>query len=365
MTDRSQQGGNTPQHWIREELRHLSAYHVPDASGLIKLDAMENPFVWPDELRQQWADLLVQTDVNRYPDPAAEPLKQQLRQVMGMPTDMPLLLGNGSDEIIQILCMALAGPGRALLSVDPGFVMYRMIATFCGMKYIGVPLQEKDFSLDMPAMRQAIDQYQPAVVFLAYPNNPTGNLFDKQQLLEIINAAPGLVVIDEAYAPFADHSFVSRLGEFDNLLVMRTVSKMGLAGLRLGLLAGPSSWLDEFEKLRLPYNINTLTQKSALFALQHQTLFDEQSAEIRRQRSRLFEALSARSELQVFPSQANFLLVRTPAGRAPEIHSKLREHGILIKLLDGSQPALADCLRVTVGTEQENDQLLKVLGEVL
>lgn len=353
---------NDAQHWIRQEIRDLSAYHVADASGMIKLDAMENPYVWPGELRQQWTGLLAQTDVNRYPDPSGFQLKQQLRQVMNIPADMEIMLGNGSDEIIQIIALALSGNGRSILSVDPGFVMYKMIATFCGLKYIGVPLREEDFSLDLPAILQAMDQHQPAVVFLAYPNNPTGNLFDEQQVIEVIEAAPGLVVIDEAYAPFTDDTFMHRLGQYDNLVVMRTVSKMGLAGLRLGFLAGPADWLNEFEKLRLPYNINTLTQLSAHLAMEHHAVFDEQTARIREQRTVVNTALTQMQGLTVYPSDANFILVRTADGQAKRIHAELKDKGILIKLLHGSTPMLKDCLRITIGTEEENQQLIASLA---
>ena len=302
--------------WIRPEISALDAYHVQPAQGMIKLDAMENPYTWPDELRDAWVELLRTTDVNRYPDPSARALSERLIEAMAIPAGMRVLLGNGSDELIQMIAMSLSGPARCVLSVDPGFVMYRMIATFCGMPYIGVPLKAEDFSLDLPAVVQAMDEHQPAVVFLAYPNNPTANLFDEQAVLDIVGAAPGLVVIDEAYAPFTDASFMRRLGEFDNLVVMRTVSKMGLAGLRLGLLAGPAAWLDQFDKVRLPYNINVLTQASADFALSHQVVFDRQTGLIRTERERLAAALATLDGVDVFPSQANFLLLRTPPGKA-------------------------------------------------
>ncbi len=347
--------------WVRPEIRALSAYQVQDARGLVKLDAMENPYTWPDALRAEWAELLRHTDVNRYPDPAAQALSARLAESMGVPEGMRLILGNGSDELIQMICMALAGPGRCVLSVDPGFVMYRMIATFCGMPYVGVPLRADDFSLDLPALRQAMDEHQPAVVFLAYPNNPTGNLYAESDILEVIEAAPGLVVVDEAYAPFTDASFMSRLGRHDNLLVMRTVSKMGLAGLRLGFLAGPPAWLEEFDKVRLPYNINVLTQVSAEFALRHKAVFDEQTARIRAERERLAAALAALPGVRVYPSQANFILMRTPPGRAGEWFEGLKARGVLIKNLDGAHPLLADCLRPTVGTPEENDRLIEAL----
>ncbi|MCB1802651.1 MAG: histidinol-phosphate transaminase [Gammaproteobacteria bacterium] len=351
-------------HWIRPEIRELSAYHVQPAAGLIKLDAMENPYTWPEELRDAWVELLRRTDVNRYPDPTAAALTERLSEVMGMPPGMRMVLGNGSDELIQMIALSLAGPSRAVLSVDPGFVMYRMIATFCGMRYVGVPLAAEDFSLDLPALLQALDEHQPAVVFLAYPNNPTGNLFDEAAVEAVIRAAPGLVVVDEAYAPFTDATFMSRLGEFDNLVVMRTVSKMGLAGLRLGLLAGSPAWLDQFDKVRLPYNINVLTQASAEFALQHKPMFDEQTALIREERARLAQALADIPGVRVFPSDANFLLLRTPAGKAVDWFTGLRDRRVLIKCLHGAHPLLEDCLRPTVGTAVENDALISALSEV-
>ncbi len=356
---------NLIEHWVRPEIRAISAYHVPDASGLVKLDAMENPYTWPPELREEWLALLRTVDVNRYPDPEGSSLAERLKGNMGVPAPAELLLGNGSDELIQMLAMTVSGPSRVVLSVDPGFVMYRMIATFCGMKYVGVPLKTADFSLDMPALLQALDQYQPALTFLAYPNNPTGNLFAPDQLSQIIEAAPGIVVIDEAYAPFTDHSFMHQVGDYPNLTVLRTVSKMGLAGLRLGFLAGPEQLIREIDKTRLPYNINILTQVSAEFALRHQGVFDDQTNAIRTEREHLFQVLSRIEDVVSYPSEANFILLRMPEGRAGEIHAGLRENGILVKLLDGAHAALADCLRVTVGTSEENDRFLQALSALL
>ncbi|MEA3276209.1 MAG: histidinol-phosphate transaminase [Pseudomonadota bacterium] len=350
---------------VRPEIRALKAYHVPESSGLIKLDAMENPYTWPEDLRREWLELLRNVQVNRYPDPRGSGLQEALRKAMGIPEDMRLLLGNGSDELIQMLAMTVTGPGRKVLSVDPGFVMYRMIALFAGMGYVGVPLREEDFSLDLRAVLEAMEREQPAVTFLAYPNNPTGNLFDTMAIERIIAAAPGLVIVDEAYAPFTDSSFLSRLGEWPNLLVMRTVSKMGLAGLRLGLLAGPAEWLTEIDKTRLPYNINVLTQVSAAFALHHRDLFDEQTQRIREERARLFAALDAMAGVRPYPSDANFILLRLPAGRAGKVFASLKSGAVLVKKLDGTHPFLSDCLRVTVGRPEENDVFLRVLQSAL
>ncbi len=351
--------------WVRPEIRALSAYHVPEAEGLIKLDAMENPYGWPGEMREQWLRGLEGVPLNRYPHPRAPAVTAALRETMGVPQEAALVLGNGSDELIQMLGITLGGPGRVLMSVEPGFVMYRMIATFLGMEYVAVPLGAGDFALDREALLAALARHRPALLFLAYPNNPTGNLFSETVLLELIEAAPGVVVIDEAYAPFTDASFMPRVGDHPNLLVMRTLSKMGLAGLRLGMLAGPDAWIREIDKTRLPYNINALTQASAAFALAHRDLFEEQSREIRLQRQRLFEALQKMDGVEPFPSEANFILVRLTGGEAPRVHAGLRKRGVLVKLLDGSHPLLAGCLRVTVGTPAENGAFLEAMAAIL
>jgi histidinol-phosphate aminotransferase len=354
----------SPRHWVRPAIQALQAYHVPDPGKLIKLDAMENPYGWPTELVDEWLASLRGVQLNRYPDPAARALSEQLLEVMQVPEGMQLLLGNGSDELIQMLALAVARAERVILAPEPTFVMYRLIAEVAGMRYAGVPLAA-DFSLDADAMLDAVRREQPAIVFLAYPNNPTGTLFDADVVERIIRAAPGLVVVDEAYAPFTDASFMPRLGEFPNLLVLRTVSKMGLAGLRLGMLAGAPEWLNEVDKTRLPYNINVLTQASASFALRHKDVLDEQARAIRADRERLMASLAGLSGIRPWPSEANFILFETPAGRATAIFESLRERGVLIKNLAGAGGRLADCLRVTVGTPEENRAFLSALQETL
>ncbi|TNF37239.1 MAG: histidinol-phosphate transaminase [Gammaproteobacteria bacterium] len=349
---------------IRPEIKALSAYHVPDPGKLIKLDAMENPYTLPDDLRQRWLETLADVPLNRYPDPAANALRHKLADYMQVPASCEVLLGNGSDELIQMMAMAVAQPGKKILAPEPGFVMYKMIATFVGMDYVGVPLCE-DFSLDMEAMLAAIKQHEPALIFLAYPNNPTGNLFDATDIESIIRASRGLVVVDEAYHPFACTSFMSRLVEFDNLLVMRTVSKMGLAGLRLGLLAGAPRWLNEFDKVRLPYNINVLTQVSALFALEHANVFEQQAEIIRQQRQWLYDELSAMNSITVYPSRANFILLKLHSADATEVFNQLKTQGILIKNLNSAGGMLSNCLRITVGTPQENQSFIRAFCSIV
>ena len=348
---------------IRDEIQALSAYHVPASGDMIKLDAMENPYVWPAVAREAWSDSLRDLPINRYPDPAAQLVKDGLRRLMGVDDKYDLLLGNGSDEIIQLLAMALAKPGATILAPEPGFVMYKMIATFCGLNYVGVPLQN-DFELDRDAMLSAVIAHEPALVFLAQPNNPTGNLWDEKTLTDIVEAAPGFVVIDEAYMAFTDADHIDWLDRYEHVLIMRTLSKVGLAGLRLGLLIGNKECLHELDKLRLPYNINVLTQASALFALEHYEMMVIQTEQIRVDRVMLQKDLASLPGVTVFPSEANFVLVRTPAGQARNWFEGLKQRKILIKCLDGGHPLLKDCLRITVGTTEQNSALMHALREI-
>lgn len=348
---------------FRPEVLAMSAYHVADARNLIKLDAMENPYTWPEDIQQRWLESLKTCPINRYPDPTGSALCEQLRRANAIPDHAALLLGNGSDEIIQILLMALSADAT-VLAPEPGFVMYRQIARSLGLNYVGVPLAT-DFALDLSAMLAAIADNRPAAIFIAYPNNPTGNLFDAQAIKTIIAAAPGLVVVDEAYAPFADASFVGELGNYPNLLVMRTVSKLGLAGLRLGYLAGPAEIVAELDKVRLPYNINSLTQATVGFALEHGDFLAQQTQAIRAERTAMAKALKAWPTLTVYPSSANFILFRTPAGTADQLFAGLKARGILIKNLSGQGGVLSDCLRVTIGKPEENQSFLNALAAAL
>ena len=348
--------------WVRPDVRAMSSYHVAPSAGLVKLDAMENPYRLPEVLREGLAAALAEVAINRYPDPAAAELKAQLRLSFGVPKEAALVLGNGSDEIIQFAALALAQPGATLLAPEPSFVLYRSCALFAGMRYHGVPLRE-DFSLDLPATLAAIERERPALVFLAFPNNPTGNLFPTESVRVIIEAAPGLVIIDEAYHAYSGASFLPHLNHYDNVVVMRTVSKLGLAGLRLGFAACAPAWIDEFEKLRPPYNVNSLTQAAAAVLLRQQDVFLEQTRAVLAEREPLAAALSALPRIEVFPSAANFLLIRVPA--AQSVYQGLRANGVLVKAFGGAHPLLRDCLRVTVGTPAENSALLAALRLVL
>jgi histidinol-phosphate aminotransferase len=347
---------------IRADVRDASSYKVPDASGYIKLDAMENPYELPPDLRQELAQRLADAVINRYPVASYATLKDKIRATLGVPAGYEVMLGNGSDELISIMATTCARQDRraVVLAPEPAFVMFSRSAQFAGMDYVGVPLSS-DFSLDTPAMLAAIAEHKPSLVFLAYPNNPTGNLFDADDMAAIIRALgdTGIAVVDEAYQPFAGASFMNRLPEFGNLVVMRTLSKLGLAGIRLGYLAGSPALLAEFEKVRPPYNVNVLTQLAAEFALDHIDVLNGQAALLNAERARLAGELATLPGVEVFPSAANFLLVRVPD--PDKTCARLLAERVLIKNLSKMHKLLANCIRVTVSTPEENSVFLNAL----
>jgi len=345
---------------IRQEVLSMSAYKVADAHGFIKLDAMENPYSWPEELKLAWLDTLKDCPLNRYPDPTAQELSETIKRSYQIDHQFDVMLGNGSDEIIQLLLMALPNTA-SVMAPSPGFVMYKQLSDCLGLNYLSIPLRADDFDLDLPVMLEAIKTHQPSVIFLAYPNNPTGNLFSHSAILEIINIAKGLVVIDEAYAPFANASFLDSLPAHDNLLIMRTVSKLGLAGLRLGYVIGRPAIIEQLNKIRLPYNINSLTQLSANFALCNHSIFDQQTLKICEERSLVFKQLNALTGIKAYPSAANFILFKTAAEQATRIFLALKEQGILIKDMSPQGGLLKDCLRVTIGKPEENEAFITAL----
>ena len=353
----------TPDSLVRPEIRALSAYHVAPAKGMVKLDAMENPYPLPDDLAAEMGRRLARVAVNRYPDPTAPALKARLREAMGVPDSLDLLLGNGSDEVLQLIAMAVARPGAVALAPEPSFAMYRLSAIACGLRYVGVPLA-RDFSLDEKALHAAMERERPAVTWIAYPNNPTGNLFPRESILAILDAAPGLVVVDEAYYAFSGGaSLLDEVGRHPNLLLVRTVSKLGLAGLRLGVAIGPRDWLAELEKLRLPYNVNVLSMAAAELLLDHRDVLDAQTRAIVAERARLEAALDRIPGVTRFPSAANFVLIRV--SDAPRAFEGLQRRGILVRNFHGSHPLLEHCLRLTVGTPDENEKLLAALVPAL
>jgi len=374
---------------IREDIQALSAYAVQDAQGFIKLDAMENPYVLEPAMRQALGERLSQVHVNRYPGTRVQDLKRALMAHAQVPSGMELMLGNGSDELIGLLDLACAKPGACVLAPEPGFVMYAMSAKLLGLKYVGVDLTA-DFGLDVPAMQQAIERHRPAIVYLAYPNNPSANLWspsDIEAIIAQVSAYQGVVVMDEAYQPFSSDTWLNRMREDPQnnaqVLLMRTLSKFGLAGARLGYLVGAKEWIQTLEKVRPPYNVSVLNAECALFALEHEAVFKAQAQEIVAERTRLSHALSQDLGLSVYASSANMLLMRlqpqvwAPVAALPpsdpelshklaaHVFKGLKDHGVLIKNVSTMHPLLRGCLRVTVGTQSENTALLAALKALL
>lgn len=349
----------TPEDIIRRDVLAMTSYPVPDATGFVKLDAMENPYGLPQPLAAGLGACLAQVALNRYPAPRPAALIDALRTAMRVPAGCDVLLGNGSDEIIAMLATACAKPGAKVLAPVPGFTMYEQLARLAQLDFVGVPLAA-DLTLDVDAMLAALAEHQPALVYLAYPNNPTGTLFPQRDIERIIAAArASLVVIDEAYQPFAQHSWLPRADEFDNVVVMRTMSKLGLAGIRLGYLVGRPVWLAPLEKVRPPYNVNVLTQAAAEYLLAHLDVLDAQAAELRAARAGLAQAIGVLPGATVFPSAANFLLVRVPDAAA--VFDVLLTERVLVKNVSKMHPLLADCLRITIGSPDENARLLAAL----
>ncbi|KAF1045727.1 histidinol-phosphate transaminase [Xylophilus sp.] len=351
---------------IRADVRAMHAYVVQDAAGFVKLDAMENPYKLPPALQTALGARLGAVALNRYPGARIGALRQALATQAGLPEGWDIVLGNGSDELISLLAIACDQPGAAVLAPEPGFVMYAMSATLQGLRYVGVPLTA-DFELDAEAMLSAIAAERPAIVWLAYPNNPTANLWDDAAVLDVIDAAAeqgGIVIIDEAYQPFASRSWIDRIRaepqRHAHVLLMRTLSKFGLAGVRVGYLLGPAALVREIDKVRPPYNISVLNAEAALFALEHAAVFAEQAAAVRSERAALVAALRALPGVHVWDSEANMILVRLEGDEnlAARAFAGLRERKVLVKNVSTMHPLLARCLRLTVGTPAENAQLL-------
>jgi len=350
---------------IRADVQSMHAYAVQDARGMLKLDAMENPFGLPPALQAALGARLGALALNRYPGDRSNDLRAALAAHAGMPEGFELMLGNGSDELISLLAMACDLPGASILAPVPGFVMYAMSAQLQGLRFVGVPLTP-DFELDEAAMLAAIAREQPAIVYLAYPNNPTANRWNDDAIERIVQAQGaqgGLVVMDEAYQPFAARSYLDRIAAHGHVLLMRTLSKFGLAGVRLGYLMGPKAIVAELDKVRPPYNISVLNCECALFALEHAEVFAEQAGQIRAERERLQAALAKMPGVRSWPSDANMVLIRV--ADATKTFDAMKARGVLVKNVSKMHPLLVNCLRLTVGTPDENGQMLAALESSL
>ncbi len=346
---------------IRADIQGLQAYAVQPSAGLVKVDTMENPHRLPEALQHALGQRLGRVALNRYPAERTDDLAAALAGHAGLPEGNALMLGNGSDELISLLSLACAVPVAVFMSPLPSFVMYGLSAALQGVKFIGVPLTA-DFELDEPAMLAAIAEHKPTLLYLAYPNNPTANLWDAgviERLVQAVGQCNGLVVMDEAYQPFAKRDSMASLRRHENVLVMRTMSKFGLAGVRIGYLMGRAALVNEINKLRPPFNISVLNAEAGLFALEHVHEYQRQATLIRSERERLFAHLLDLPGVTPYPSQANMVLARVPDAAAT--FAGMKQRGVLVKNVSAMHPLLANCLRITVGTPDENGLTLAAL----
>jgi histidinol-phosphate aminotransferase len=351
----------TRQELVKPSVAQLQAYDPHKRPGQVKLDANEHPFALPPVIREAVMQALAHVSINRYPDPEAESLRRTLAKRLDVTPDM-LLLGNGSDELVQMVLLACGAPGAAVLTPTPTFSMYGLGARVLDQRAVEVSLTA-EWELDMPQMLTAIARQRPRVTFLATPNNPTANCFADVAVRQLIEAVPGVIVVDEAYFEFSGQTVLPLLQSSPHLLVLRTLSKVGMAGLRVGILVGNPEIIDEINKVRLPYNLSAYSQVAAAVVLQHWEMLAPEFRTIIEERERLRQRLGRVPGVTVFPSQANFLLVRIDAGAA-KVWEALGAHGILVRYFPGS-PALQDCLRITVGTPHENEFLTAALQTIV
>ncbi len=350
---------------IRPDIQGLHAYAVQASAGLVKVDTMENPYRLPEALQHALGERLGRVAINRYPAERGDDLKAALAKHAQLPKGNSLMLGNGSDELITLLSLACALPGAVFMSPLPSFVMYGLSAALQGVRFVGVPLTT-DFELDEAAMLAAIATDKPALLYLAYPNNPTANLWDDgviDRLIDAVGCHHGLVVMDEAYQPFAERDSMDRLRRHPHVLVMRTMSKFGLAGVRIGYLMGRTALIDQVDKLRPPFNISVLNAEAGLFALEHVEEYRRQAVLIRSERDDLLAQLAKLPGVRPYPSQANMVLARVPDAAAT--FAGMKQRGVLVKNISAMHPLLANCLRITVGTVEENKLTLAALAASL
>jgi histidinol-phosphate aminotransferase len=337
-----------------------SGYIAPELTGDIKMDANENPFTIGEPLKRKLREKMRGVDLNRYPVAGAPELRERFAKYFGVKKNM-VMLGNGSDELIQILCMALRGRIKGVLVPVPTFSMYKIIAVNTGNKVVEVPLDKK-FDLDVEAIAGKIKDNFPALIFLSCPNSPTGNLFSRGKIEAVIKKAPGVVVIDEAYSNFSGQSLMPLLKKYDNLIFLNTLSKLGMASIRLGFLIGNPDILEQLNKVRLPYNVNSLSQTAAGFFLDYEGEFSKQIKEIIQRREELYRGLKAIKWIKTYPSRANFIFFSC-AFDSNRIYNKLVAEGIVLKNLN-NPPLMPNCMRVTVGSKKENEAFLKALKNI-
>lgn len=343
---------------IKPQVRKLAAYHIDETPCCIKLDAMENPFSLPPLVQREITKALSHASINRYPDPSGKELRKAVAALWGIkPANM--ILGNGSDELIQVILLAFGGP---TLIPAPTFAMYDITSRALSQRVVTVALDE-NFDLDADLLLKKAKTSKAKVIFLACPNNPTGNRFSDKAVRKVLDNTDAAVVLDEAYFSFSGKSYLPLLQKYQNMIVLRTLSKIGFAGLRIGVLAASPAIIAELNKIRLPYNINTLSQVAAVAALKHKDILERQISLLISERQNLYNALAQMRGVTAYPSETNFILFRTSTD-ATAVYLKLKKAGILIKNLNKPGP-LKNCLRVTIGTPEENQQFLKTFKTIV
>ena len=336
---------------VKKEVRVLRAYQAKEIACRVKLDANESPYGFQIAPRAAGRVL-----TNRYPDPEAKKLRGLIAGELGVRPEN-LLQGNGSDEIIYNLVATFGGP---VLYPSPTFSMYGIISEVLGERKVSVPL-DGNFDLDEEKMLKAVRTHRPKLVFLSSPNNPTGNSFSRERIQRIIEASRGIVVVDEAYQPFAaGRGLLPRLKYHKNLVILRTLSKIGLAALRLGFLVAAEEIIEEVNKVRLPFNVNALSQAVAIDVLRNRKALTTAIKAIVAERARLMTAMKRIGSVTPFPSEANFILFRV--ADPGTTYAGLLGRGVLVRNVSD---AVKGCLRVTVGTPQENAKFLHALRNCL
>jgi histidinol-phosphate aminotransferase len=342
---------------VRIKVKGLKAYQVENLDEGIKLHANENPYPPSPELLKKIFQGLDQLKLNRYPDPDCKNLKQAIAKKTGALPEQ-IIIGNGSDELIQYLMQVLCDEGDTIAFPDPTFAMYGITSQCLGLTPVSFPLNN-NWDFDAQTALEALAKHKARLVFISYPNNPTGNCFSEQEIQKLIEQFKGIVVLDEAYYDFAGKSFLKQMATHNNLVVLRSLSKIGLAGLRIGYGIFPSVLAEQVNKVRLPYNSNTLSQWVATELLNNFTHLQNQIHTILEERTRLMDKLSKLPGIIAYPSNSNFILFQAQNG-GEKLFKELKKNGILLRNLN-AHPRLKNCLRVTIGTKQENDQFLDQL----
>ena len=340
---------------VRERVKSLKPYHVENFDCEIKLHANESPFPPPDKGIPIISKLQTEIQLNRYPDPDCRKLRQTLSKRLSVPMEK-LIVGNGSDELIQFILQTFCDPGDTLAFPDPTFAMYSIIAQGMGLKSAAYPLDE-NWDFEAGPFLEFVEEHNAKAVFFSYPNNPTGNCFSDKAIKKIIEQYAGIVVVDEAYCDFSGKTFIEEMEKHNNLIILKTLSKIGMAGLRLGYGIAEPEVISQFNKVRLPYNSNSISQLLAEKLLSEFPAIQKQIDVIKEERDRMLEKLSEIEFITAYPSDSNFILFQVQKDSA-QFFQALVEKGILIRNLAG-HPRLQNCLRVTVGTQEENDKFLQ------